>query len=307
MPDGSQDDDNVTTPRTLENRFLGSLLGLAIGDALGMPVADLTVDQASDRFGEIRDYETRNAGQDDEMPAGEITDETETVLCIAESITANNGRVDAENINIRMLYLAEGPSRHWMPDAMAAGIEAAFPHDGQLPERDQPDGSLAVAVRGVPIGLVHSVGGFDPGTVVEETRIVTRVSHGGAAQHQLTLDVALAIAGIAREEEIAPIDLGADLSGVAAERNVIAELVEAATSGKPFDEVVFGAVNALRPADSAGALAGALAGAYAGASGIPQRLIDGLEARVYLSLAAPWLYKTAARRAGTLIDLRQVP
>ncbi len=50
---------------------------------------------------------------------------------------------------------------------------------------------VAVAVRGVPIGLMHAVGGFDPATVVEETRIVTRTSHPGVAQHQLTLDVAL--------------------------------------------------------------------------------------------------------------------
>lgn len=296
----------MTTPRTLENRFLGSLLGLAIGDALGMPVADLTVEQARERFGEIRGYETRNAGRDDAIPAGEITDETETVLCIAESITANDGRVDAENINVRMLYLAEGPSRHWMPDAMAAGIEAAFPLDGQLPERDDRDGSLAVAVRGVPIGLTHSVGGFDPATVVEETRIVTRTSHPGVAQHQLTLDVALGIAGIVREEAIDPIELGGDMRGIADERAMVADLLRAATSGAAFEEVVFEAVNSLRPADSAGAVAGAFAGAVAGASGIPQELIDGLEARVYLSLAAPWLYKTAARRAGTLIDLRQV-
>lgn len=297
----------MTTPRTQENRFLGALLGLAIGDALGMPVADLPVERARERFGEIRGYEARNAGEDDAMPAGEITDETETVLCIAESITANNGRVDAENINVRMLYLAEGPSRHWMPDAMAGGIEAAFPLDGQLPERDDRDGSLAVAVRGVPIGLMHAVGGFDPATVVEETRIVTRTSHPGVAQHQLTLDVALGIAGIVREEAIDPIELGGDMSGIADERAMIADLLRAATSGSAFEEVVFDAVNSLRPADSAGAVAGAFAGAVAGASGIPQELIDGLEARVYLSLAAPWLYKTAARRAGTLIDLRQVP
>ena len=296
----------VTTPRTLENRFLGSLLGLAIGDALGMPLADLTVEQARERFGEIRGYEARNAGRDDEMPAGEITDETETVLCIAESMTANNGRVDAENINIRLLYLVEGPSRHWMPDAMAAGIEAAFPHDGQLPERAVPDGSLAVAVRGVPIGLVHSVGGFDPARVGEETRIVTRTSHPGVAQHQLTLDVALGVAGILREEPIEPIQLGGDMSGIAGERAMIADLLAEAKRDEPFQQVVFDAVNELRPADSAGAVAGAFAGAVAGASGIPQGLIDGLEARIYLSLAAPWLYKTAARRAGTLIDLRQV-
>jgi ADP-ribosylglycohydrolase len=296
----------VTNPRNLENRFLGSLLGLAIGDALGMPVADLSVEEARARFGEVRGYETRNAGSDDAIPAGEITDETETVLCIVESMTANDGRVDAENMNARMLYLAEGPSQHWMPESMRTGIIDAFPLDGQVTESDATDGSLAVAVRGVPIGLMHAIGALDPEVIVEETRRVTRLSHGGVAQLQLVLDVALGIASIAREESIEPINLGADLTDVADERRTIAALLDDARSGEAFDAVVFQAVNTLRPADSAGALAGAFAGAMLGASGIPQELIDGLEARVYLSLAAPWFYKTAARRAGTLIDLRRV-
>ena len=90
------------------------------------------------------------------------------------------------------------------------------------------------------------------------------------------------------------------------ERGTIARLAALAGGDAPFEEVVFAAVNTERPADGAGAIAGALAGARHGAGGIPQALIDGLEARVYLSLAAPWFYKTAARRAGTLIDLRQV-
>jgi ADP-ribosylglycohydrolase len=55
-----------------------------------------------------------------------------------------------------------------------------------------------------------------------------------------------------------------------------------------------------------GALAGSLEGARAGASSIPQDLIDGLDARIYLTLAAPWFYQAARRRAGTVIDLRVV-
>ena len=55
-----------------------------------------------------------------------------------------------------------------------------------------------------------------------------------------------------------------------------------------------------------GAIAGAVLGARFGASGIPQDLIDSLDARIYLTLAAPWFYRTAVRLAGTVIDLRVV-
>jgi ADP-ribosylglycohydrolase len=290
----------------MENRFLGALLGLAIGDALGMPVADVPIDEARARHGEIRDYLPRDPGGAGEIPAGEITDETETVLCIVESMTANNGFLDPEVVNARMMYLVEGPSRHWMPEAMQAGIREAFAGDGQVPASLAPDGSLAVAVRGVPIGLMHAIGGFDRDSFVEDTRVVTRLSHGGLAQQQLVLDVATALLGLLRPKPVEPIELDADLTGVTEERGTIARLAALAGGDAPFEEVVFAAVNTERPADGAGAIAGALAGARHGAGGIPQALIDGLEARVYLSLAAPWFYKTAARRAGTLIDLRQV-
>ncbi|HYH12070.1 MAG TPA: ADP-ribosylglycohydrolase family protein [Thermomicrobiales bacterium] len=296
----------MVSARELENRFLGSLLGLAIGDALGMPVSDLPIEETRARFGEIREYLPRDAGTDAHIPAGEITDETETVLCVVESMTLSNGRVDTENIAARLRFLVEGPSRHWMPEEIRDGIEQASIDDGLVPESTATDGSLAVAVRGVPIGLMHSVGAFDRGAFVEETRLVSRLSHGGVGQQQLVLDVAVAVMNLIRDDEIAPIALDGDLGSVAGQRDVIAGILSDVREGKTFDDVVLGAVNCYRPADSAGAIAGALAGAAVGAAAIPQPLIDGLEARVYLSLAAPWFYRTATRRAGTLIDLRQV-
>jgi ADP-ribosylglycohydrolase len=73
-----------------------------------------------------------------------------------------------------------------------------------------------------------------------------------------------------------------------------------------FEDAVFAAVNAGGATDTIGALTGALAGAANGASGIPQQLIDGLEGRIYVSLAAPWFHKAARQHAGQLIDLRPV-
>jgi ADP-ribosylglycohydrolase len=73
-----------------------------------------------------------------------------------------------------------------------------------------------------------------------------------------------------------------------------------------FADAVLAAVNAGGATDTVGAITGALAGAANGASGIPQHLIDGLEGRIYISLAAPWFYKAARQRAGQLINLRPV-
>ena len=296
----------MSSARETENRILGSLLGLAIGDALGMPIGELPVDATADRFGEIRDYHARNPGEEDEIPAGEFTDETETVLCIVESMTTNNGTIDPENINARLMFLVEGASQHWMPESMRSGIRRAGDLDGLVPADDSLDGSLAVAVRGVPVGLMHGVGAFDERAFLQDTRFVTRLSHGGGAQHQLVIDVAMGMISLVSGERRSRIEIGADLSEVTEQRQIIARLLGEAQSDRPFEEVVFGAVNELRPADSAGAIAGAFAGAKHGAGNIPQELIDGLGARVYMSLAAPWFYRTAVRRAGTLIDLRQV-
>ena len=70
-----------------------------------------------------------------------------------------------------------------------------------------------------------------------------------------------------------------------------------------FEDAVFTAASAGGAADARAALAGALAGAHFGAGGIPQTLIDGLEGRIYLTLAAPWFYRTIQLMTGRGISM----
>ena len=91
--------------RPTENQFLGVLLGLAIGDALGMPVAGFSAAEIAARHGAIEGYLSRRI-DDVEIAAGEITDETETALCIVESLTTNDGLIDPANIGARLGFLA---------------------------------------------------------------------------------------------------------------------------------------------------------------------------------------------------------
>ena len=78
-------------------------------------------------------------------------------------MTANRGNLDPETAGVRMLHLAAGPSRRWMQPATAAALDAAadtleFP----CPLDEDGPATGDVAARGVPVGLVHAVGRFDP-------------------------------------------------------------------------------------------------------------------------------------------------
>jgi ADP-ribosylglycohydrolase len=318
-----------------ENQFLGALLGMAIGDALGAPVSGMSRDAIAARFGAIDRYHESAAPDTNEAHQGEFTDESEFALCIVESMTAGRGRFDPETAGVRLVHLAAGPSRHWMQPATAAALdEAAESLEFEVPLHEDGEATGDVAARGVPVGLLHAVGRFDPDRLRADAEAVVRLTHGGPAAINAATAVAFAVrlaaTGQPRESWVSETAnfLGGgelaerlgDLAGWLAEGSLgeivtrtgtglaAAESVPAAFAAavlEPiFERAVFAAVNAGGATDTTGAMTGALAGAANGASGIPQDLIDGLEGRIYVSLAAPWFHKAARQHAGQLIDLR---
>ncbi len=294
-----------TETQAREDQFLGALLGLAIGDALGRPVRGLTADEVAKRHGEVRSYIATKPLEESQPESGEISDKAEVALCLVESLTTNDGLPDPENMIARMNFLTVGPSSEWMSAGTIDGVALALEHAGQVPESHEPPAELSVAVRGVPVGLMQSVGGFDREALVSESATVSRLSHSGDLQARLTAAVALAIAGAGRTRMVpASADLGLNQgSEIERELAVILGIVgESDSLAAGLSRVV----SRGGEADSAGAIAGAVLGTRFGASGIPQDLIDSLDARIYLTLAAPWFYRTAVRRAGTVIDLRVV-
>lgn len=320
-----------------DNAFLGALLGMAIGDALGAPAAGLTRDEVTRQFGSLDTYHAVASPDDEKRSPGEFTDETEIALCIVESMTANRGQIDEETAGMRMVHLAAGASRHWLQPAARDALDAAAESLSFVAPLDE-DGPATgdVAARGVPIGLLHAVGRFDPQRLRADAETVTRLTHGGPAAFNATTAVAFAVrlaaTGVPRERwatETAAFLGGGELAerlealGQEAPTRPLSETIDAIGTGlvatesvpaafaaamatESFEEAVFAAVRAGGAADTIGALTGALAGAASGASGIPQALIDGLAGRIYVSLAAPWFHQAARQRAGQLIDLRPV-
>ncbi len=106
----------------LRDRFQGSLLGLAIGDALGMPLEGMRAEEIRYHYGSVGDYLDGRNG----FKAGEGTDDTYQMLAIAESYVElehfdrtdiarrfldwykNDGRGIGRTTRIALSALAEG-------------------------------------------------------------------------------------------------------------------------------------------------------------------------------------------------------
>lgn len=321
-----------------ENTFLGALLGMAIGDAVGAPLIGLSSEEIVERFGSVTSYLPLTDPESGETHRGEFTDESEIALCLVESMTANGGRIDPETAGMRMVHLALGASRHWLQPATASALDRASETlEFTLPlSDDRRPATGDVAARGVPIGLMHAVGRFDPARLHADALMAAQLTDGSPAAAEAVAGVAyltrLAATGspprgFAGEtakflgtgllaESLERLDTmldGASMAEILAAFGsdivadaVIPTAVAATVLGTRFEDAVFTAVQAGGATDTRGALTGALAGASGGAAGIPQGLIDGLEGRIYVSLAAPWFHKAARQRAGQLLDLRPV-
>jgi ADP-ribosyl-[dinitrogen reductase] hydrolase len=291
-------------PSANENAFLGAIVGIAIGDALGLPVDGMTVDEVRSMHGVFEGYRELDGMPEGQPTKGVISDKTEVVLSIIESLTTNEALIDPENIVHRMRFMIDSPSRVWISDTLAAGIEKSFEHEGIAPEDGPVEPESAVLVRGLPVGLLHSIGELDREALIADAASVARLSHGGEASARLVAQVAEATSFAARFVDREPswveeLQIRSD-HPLSAE---VSRVVDAVLRAGTFEDAVLPIVREGCDAAALGAIAGGLAGARFGAAGLPQQFIDDLDARIYLSMAAPWFYRTVLRRHGLAVDL----
>jgi ADP-ribosylglycohydrolase len=305
--------------RATQERTLGSILGLGIGDALGMPVSGWSAEQIAETYGRIDAYHPREFADGTELKAGEFTDETEIALCIMETYTSASGELDPELIRARMQFLARDESRRWMnPETLRSLDDDAEPW-----YRSSDDTDPEVALRGIPIGIIHAAPTIDEAALYRDVETVVGLTHRNQATCEQAALVAIAIALV-----LSGADDQASLFDSLAARapsDTLRQALEAERAGQPptgnkaidtitsavgifvgadrFEDAVFTAASAGGATDARAALAGSLAGAHFGAGGIPQRLIDELEGRIYLTLAAPWFYRTVQLMTGRGLSL----
>lgn len=92
----------------LKNKIKGCLIGVAAGDSMGMPSSMMSPEEIQARFGKIDTFLSAPADHliHQGMIAGEITDDTQQTLAIADSII-EKGEVDPVNVAEHLIKWAE--------------------------------------------------------------------------------------------------------------------------------------------------------------------------------------------------------
>jgi ADP-ribosylglycohydrolase len=170
--------------RIARDRALASLVGLAVGDALGMPTQVLSRARVRSLFGSI---ETFHAGPSENevsagMPAGRITDDTEQALLLARALVAGDGAVDQLRYTAALLAWERsmvergsldllGPSTRRALEAVAAGAPI-----GESGRWGDTNGS---SMRIAPVGICTPTAPL--------AALVRRVASASVATHATTV------------------------------------------------------------------------------------------------------------------------
>jgi poly(ADP-ribose) glycohydrolase ARH3 len=306
----------------LRERFLGCLIGLAVGDALGAPFEGLFADMI-DRMGPPAAIVA-----DPSRETLFYTDDTQMAIGLAETLVAHGEiREDA----LRAAFLANyDPARGYGPGARRIlGAMAAGDDDRDLARRIFPGGSLGngAAMRAAPVGLLFC---DDLDLVAEQARLSALPTHvhpiGVDGARLIALAVALAmragrldrraffreLAARAETEEFrwqlataarlrATDPVGTFGNSLEAHRSVTTAIALFAATPTDYPAAIRRAIGMGNDTDTLAAMAGAISGAHLGLSAVPAHLVarleDGPKGRTYLLELAGRLHEAHQGRA----------
>jgi ADP-ribosylglycohydrolase len=303
-------------------RFQGSLLGLAVGDALGMPVEGMRASAIRGRIGKVREFMDAPWRF---LRAGQWTDDTKMMLCHARSIAAR-GEVDIEDTAREFIAWFESNDWRGMGGATYESIQRL--REGVPAAESGKKGEMAAgngaAMRIAPIGLFDCL---DLDRLREDVRAAAAITHDNREAIAGSQAVAYAVGRAARGDLdpdtlihdtvgfIGPCEVaerlslaGRFLSSDMEAEEALARLgtsgyvVETAASAfysflrtpDDFEETVCRAVEGGLDADTTGAVAGAISGSYNGLDGIPRRWREGVEAATEILSLAESIYRLVA-------------
>jgi len=287
----------------LKSRFRGSMLGLAIGDVLGMPVEGMSSSEIAEKFGVIKDIMPGNGFQ-----AGEWTDDTQEALLLAESIV-ETVYLSPENFSNKLISaMVSGKLLKAGPTTRKAiyNLQSGTPWNSSGVDAD----TCGAAMRVAPIGLAYN---FNLDLVEKYAYISSVVTHKGNSAIGGAIAIATMIALLCNKSEEAEIELplksvleittkydplisdkikSRKLEGVSM---FTWDAVPAAfyhfLTTDSYEECVLNAVNTGGDADSIAAMAGAMKGAELGIEKIPKKWVTQVKDSDYLFEIADKLYE----------------
>lgn len=97
----------------VKDRVIGMFLGIAIGDALGLPVETMTAEQIAGRYGRIVNYQDVTINPYfPQAKAGEVSDDTQLSVAVAESLITC-GKINIDDLAYRHIEAMKKTSQGW--------------------------------------------------------------------------------------------------------------------------------------------------------------------------------------------------
>ncbi|MBB4681262.1 ADP-ribosylglycohydrolase family protein [Crossiella cryophila] len=193
-------------------RARGALLGLALGDALGMPTQSMSPSDIATHYGEITGLVDAVAAQPiaPGLPAGTITDDTEQALLLARLLIEGDGQVDASAYGRALLVWEAGMISRGSADLLGPSTKLALTRlaAGVPPAETGRDGvTNGAAMRVAPVGIATPPADLDrlADAVAETARVTHNTSLGLGAAVAVAAVVSAGIAGAGLAEAL---DLG---------------------------------------------------------------------------------------------------
>ncbi len=305
---------------TTFERYLGSMLGLAVGDAVGAQVEFM-------RPGDFEPVVDMVGGGAFGLAAGAFTDDTSMALCLAQSLVERGGFDPVDQLERYLRWLREGYMSSigrafdvggTCADAIMRFEATRKPYCGSTDPNRAGNGSI---MRLAPVPLFFA---RDPHVAVEMSAASSRTTHGARNAvdgcRYLGALIVGAVGGASKEQLLSPrytpapglwerapladaIREVADGSFVTKNppeirgTGYVVDSLEAALwafhRGRSFEDGLMLAVNLGDDADTTAAVYGQLAGAFYGVSAIPQRFRDRLVMRDLIEELAEKLYQSA--------------
>lgn len=296
---------------SLRERMLGCMLGLVVGDALGVPVEFRTrAELARDPVDGPRGHGTYG------QPAGTWSDDSSLALACADSLAARG--VDLEDMMHRFYTWREGQAYTPHGEVFDVGIGTSqaiarfargLPREawGGADERDNGNGSL---MRIAPLSLyVHRL---SPEEIVARSEEISALTHAHPRSRLCCAYFSLLLRGVLGGQELREAMLAAAevvaARAPAGEREALARVLDGSVVAEPAEQIrgsgyvvhcleaslwcaartgsyraaVLAAVNLGEDTDTTAAVTGALVGAMYGRAAIPAAWLETLARREFV-------------------------
>ena len=291
-------------------------MGLAVGDALGAPVEGMYREEIERQYGRVTEL---FGGGWLGLGAGEWTDDTAMMLCIARSIV-EKGRFDPEDVAQKFLgwfqagALGIGRTTWVALEALSTG--ASWQDAGRIAH--QRLGGLSAGngsiMRCAPIGLLDA---RNPERLIKDSIDSSRITHWGPKAGWGAVALNLAISQLLCEDKDGLLDKVVSKIEQPEVRQALAKVAvlrmeELVPSGfvldtlqaamwcflntSSFEDALVAAVNLGGDTDTIGAVCGALSGVCYGLEAIPSRWQQPLAGRLEIIELAERIYELALFR-----------